>query len=87
MSGTKNCFFYIIKPKIESTKGYYYSFGAVDYIFILSMSAKMGREMLMTMRVLFVCAVILVNNIYLRLATYIQNGNYFKTVWNRKKEL
>lgn len=26
MSGTKNSFVYIIKPKIESTEGYYYSF-------------------------------------------------------------
>ena len=26
MSGTKKLFFYIIKPKIESTEGYYYSF-------------------------------------------------------------
>ena len=26
ISGTKNSFVYIIKPKIESTEGYYYSF-------------------------------------------------------------
>ena len=41
--------------------------------------------MIMTMMILFVCAVILINNIYLRLATYIQMETALKTVWNWKK--
>ena len=57
--------------------------GAV-IIFSFCLCNKIEREMIMTMMILFVCAVILVNNIYLRLATY-TNGNGFKTVWNWKK--
>ena len=51
--------------------------GAV-IIFSFCLCNKIEREMIMTMMILFVCAVILVNNIYLRLATYIQMETVLK---------
>ena len=85
MSGTKNSFFYIIKPKIESTEGYYYSFCGAVIIFSFCLCNKIEREMIMTMMILFVCAVILVNNIYLRLATYIQMETVLKQYGTGKR--
>ena len=41
--------------------------------------------MIMTMMILFVCAVILINNIYLRLATYIQMETALKQYGTGKR--
>lgn len=57
--------------------------GAV-IIFSFCLCSKIGREMIMTMMILFVCAVILINNISETSDLY-TNGNCFKTVWNWKK--
>ena len=81
----KELFCYIIKPKIESTEGYYYSFGGAVIIFSFCLCSKIGREMIMTMMILFVCAVILINNIYLRLATYIQMETALKQYGTGKR--
>lgn len=58
--------------------------GAV-IIFSVCLCTKMRREMLWTMMVLFICAVILVNNIYLRLATYIQMQTVLKQYGTGKR--
>ena len=56
-----------------------------DYIFHFCLCSKIGREMIMTMMILFVCAVILINNIYLRLATYIQMETALKQYGTGKR--
>lgn len=58
--------------------------GAV-IIFSFCLCSKIGREMIMTMMILFVCAVILINNIYLRLATYIQMETALKQYGTGKR--
>lgn len=58
--------------------------GAV-IIFSFCLCNKIEREMIMTMMILFVCAVILVNNIYLRLATYIQMETVLKQYGTGKR--
>ena len=60
--------------------------GAV-IIFSFCLCSKIGREMIMTMMILFVCAVILINNIYLRLATYIQMETALKQYGTAKKNI
>ena len=81
----KELFFLYYQTQNRKHKRILLFFCGAVVIFSFCLCTKMGREMLMTMRVLFVCAVILVNNIYLRLATYIQMETALKQYDNKKR--
>ena len=81
----KELFFLYYQTQNRKHKRILLFFGGAVVIFSFCLCTKMGREMLMTMMVLFVCAVILVNNIYLRLATYIQMETTLKQYGTGKR--
>lgn len=59
--------------------------GGTVIIFAFFLSTEMRKEIVMTMIALFVCAVILVNNIFPRLTTYIQMETALKQYGTGKR--